>query len=290
MRSSIPLEEFLSSKFAKKPFAAVIGQPVHHSLSPLIHNFSLEKVGIDVTYYPIEVAAERLFLLSDLFHHEYFRGANVTIPHKRSVVTFLNNTSQTVKDTGACNTVVPRSDGLFGDNTDVAGFMMPLLKYIDRFSGKDALVFGSGGASSAIVYGLSKTPLRHIYIVSRSHKNKSDETLPANTSFITYDQWPDIADKCMLFVNTTPVGMYPDINKSVIPDSLAILVNRKLCYDIIYRPQKTFFLKQAAAQNAICIDGTEMFLGQAAVAFELFFKHKFPVGSVRPVLNKALEL
>ncbi|MCC5925467.1 MAG: shikimate dehydrogenase [Bacteroidetes bacterium] len=288
MRSSYPLRDFLSSDLINKPFALVIGHPIKHSLSPLIHNYVLKEIKSDVTYYPVDVSLKDFDRLENLFKNPHFRGANVTIPHKRSIIPFLDSISETVRHTGSCNTIVPVNGYLQGENTDVEGFMRPLHEYNTLLEGKNAIIFGSGGASDAIAYGLKKTGIKQIYIVSRKAVSKVGDLSKDYVKYLGYDQWTDVINSVGLLINTTPLGMYPDTESSVVNPTQEEFLHKKICYDIVYRPQQTMFLRQAARQHAICIDGTEMFLGQAAFAFELFFNQKFPLDRVRPVLLKAL--
>lgn len=289
MSQPLTISEFLASENVQQPFATVIGYPISHSLSPLIHNYALGVSGINVSYYPIEVSPDQLIHLTELLRHPNFRGTNVTIPHKRAVIDLIDDVSDTVFATGACNTIFPSDGDLIGENTDVSGFILPLLPYADKLVGKDAIVFGSGGASSAIIHALQKLGMRRIYLVSRSANPGREALTTQMVQIVSYSDWPETTQNVSLFVNTTPLGMHPDSNTSPVRDDQKSLLKDKLCYDIVYRPQKTLFLQQGASQNAQVIDGSEMFLGQAAKAFELFFKQPFPIDAVRPVLYKALE-
>lgn len=289
MSSILSLPEFLSSEYVKRPFATVIGNPIHHSLSPLIHNQALKRVGLPITYYAVLVKDEDLSLLHELFNHPNFHGSNVTIPHKRAVLPFLHSVSPKVEQTRACNTVYRSEEILKGDNTDVYGFMSPLQSHLHHIQHRDAVVFGTGGAASAVVCGLLDAGVGTIYLVSRSANVQHDILPSERVQRIHYEQWPDYCQNAVLFVNTTPVGMYPHESQSVVSDEQAGLLAGSICYDLIYRPKMTRFLQQGAAQKATVIDGTEMFLGQAAKAFSLFFGTPFPTATIRPILNDALE-
>lgn len=285
----ISIKDFLLSKHVEKPFATVIGSPIGHSLSPLIHNHALESCGLFDIYFPVEVHSFDSEEVKALFTHSNFRGSNVTIPHKRAVIDLLDSVSDTVNETGACNTVVPTPDGLYGENTDVPGFMQPLLPFKRELTEKDAIVFGSGGASAAIVYALHKAGIRHTYIVSRSADGSTQSSSDGTHTVVSYDSWPDVAKNAAIFVNATPLGMHPKTDASPISMKFEYLLRDKICYDIVYKPRNTRFLQQGASQNARCIDGIDMFIGQAAIAFKLFFGHDFPVNSAKNILIEALK-
>ncbi|MCH8496776.1 MAG: shikimate dehydrogenase [Balneolales bacterium] len=286
MNSVYPLDQFLNSKLIDKPFVTVIGNPIGHSLSPLIHNAALNLLGIGVTYYAILVEEQHFELLPKLFSHPNFVGSNVTIPFKSRVIPLLENISDDVTAMGACNSIYyDENRTLTGANTDVNGFLRPLLHNKDRFSNKDAIVFGSGGASKAIVYGLMKIGIRKCYVISRNPK----PTTSSVVENVGYAGWIDLVKDAELIVNATPLGMHPNLDESPISDAQAGLLTDKVCYDIIYRPLQTRFLNQAKDAGAEIVNGSEMFLGQADEAFTLFTGKSFPLDEIKTILYKELE-
>lgn len=285
---SLSISDFLVSRSVEQPFAVVIGYPIGHSLSPCIHNAALIHQGLDVTYHAVEVRPQAWSRLPELLYHPNFRGANVTIPWKQKVINLLDDCSQTVRHTQACNTIIPRPGGkLLGENTDIAGFINPLKDVQKILQGQKAVIFGSGGASSAVIYGLKALGMSDIVVVSRSPD--SNESSESGVRFLGYDTWMLDGIPTALYVNTTPLGMYPNTGQSPVDDRFTELLSNSICYDIVYRPIRTRFLEQAELAGARCISGTAMFLGQASKAYELFFQREFPMTIASQALYKSLE-
>jgi shikimate dehydrogenase len=280
------LSIFLSSNRVQRPFAVVCGNPISHSLSPLIHNFAAQYHNLDFTYYPVLVESGEEPGLAELFCHPNFRGANITIPLKQIAIGFLEIPSDDVMATGACNTVYRNTDGkICGENTDISGFIKPLLAKGAQLSDGAAMVFGYGGAARAVIYALQKIGMSQIYVVRRNNK---DEKL-SGVTYLTYAEWPAFALQTALFVNTTPLGMHPNTSQSPVEDEFTELLHKRICYDIVYRPRITRFLKQAKAAGGEIIDGLDMFVGQASGAFSLFTGMQFPTEKVKLTLERHLE-
>lgn len=280
------LADFLESGLADEPFAVVLGHPVSHSRSPLIHTVSLAYHKIPAKYYAVACPPDQLHLLARLFEAPCFRGANVTIPLKERIVPFLDVLDETARKIGAVNTVVPDSSYacLTGYNTDAYGFLKPL-ESVDRI--EKAVILGTGGAARAAIFGLAGRGCRVFHVASRTAGRRDLSDLFGNCIHqITYDQLGDAIRNADLLVNTTPVGMHPDIDLSPVPEHLIPLLKDKVCYDIIYNPMETTLLRLAAGNGAKTIGGLEMFLYQAARSFELWFGKPMPVDLVR---TKMLE-
>lgn len=278
------LSDFLSSPQSKKPFAAVLGHPVRHSWSPDIHNSALSYHRLDVLYHALDCPPDEWVLIPELLALPAFRGANVTIPLKEKIIDYLDETDHAAREIGAVNTIVPdRSNQIFiGHNTDAHGFLQPLKEETGLQS---AVILGSGGASRAIRYALSRFGVQKIHIASRSYKKRDKLAFePQETHFIAYDELEGALLQSDLLVNTTPVGMHPDHDSSPLAAEVLPCVNGKICYDIIYNPPETRLLKDARKHGARSIGGTEMFLHQAALSFQLWFGAKMPVELVRKVL------
>lgn len=280
------VRDFLVSQASAGQFAAVLGRPIKQSLSPLIHNAAFRHHQLPVIYYAIQVQEDELESISDLFRHPNFVGANVTLPLKNDVIRFLDETTELVSETKACNTVSKSTSGkIIGDNTDVYGFKSPLIPLRDKLIGKDAIVFGSGGAARAVIKGLSQLGINGVYVVSRNPGSISE----VGVQPVGYSSWVDVADNVGIFVNASPLGMFPNISESpVLPDQVSYL-RGKICYDLIYRPSPTQFLMDAAHVNAIIIDGVEMFVGQASRAFERFTNLNFPEDIARKLVRTYLD-
>lgn len=285
MQDILSLSDFLKSDSVTRPFATVIGRPIYHSLSPLIHNAALKALNLDATYYAVEVASDEIPKLADLFNHDNFIGSNVTIPFKSAVVDFLDHASAEVNHTNACNTVKKSNGKIYGYNTDINGFLQPLLEYQKSLEGTTGIVFGSGGASKAIIYALQKLGLSEVVLVSR---NPSKMQPQKGVILTDYANWKSYAALASIIVNATPLGMYPDVNSSPVSAADEKLLAGKMCYDIVYRPTDTHFLKQCTNNGGTPVYGTAMFIGQAAEAFKIFTGKDFPKSLVEKVLNDFL--
>ena len=254
------------------PYAEVIGDPIAHSKSPLIHGFWLEKLGLDGAYRAAHVTADQL---PDYFQSRradpLWRGCNVTVPHKLAVMDFVGDPGDVRGTIGAMNTVLRAADGvLTGTNTDAAGFYAPLAG-VD-LAGLPVTVIGAGGAARAILFALVRCNVGSVTILNRNVLKGASllasfglkgRALPLDAAI------PPSA----LIVNASTLGMAgmpplaPDLSAQ--PDDC-------LVYDIVYAPLQTGLLAAAEARGLETIDGLEMLVGQAAVAFELFFGVEAP--------------
>ena len=267
--------------------AEVIGDPISHSKSPRIHNFWIEKLGLDAHYERCHVTPDGL--------EEYFRsrrdrqdwrGCNVTIPHKQAVMPFLDSVDPGAARIGAVNTIVRAPDGaLAGYNSDGAGFLEPLRPWLaDRHLLRMARIIGSGGAARAIAHAFRSEGFTVVMIARDEEKARVilDEIGEKNSGMtatlqswsvpIEFD-WGDTEGRLDIVVNATSLGMKGNpplaIDFSHVPPN-AIL------YDIVYAPLETALLAEARRRGLRTIDGLEMLVGQATVAFELFFGQPAP--------------
>lgn len=241
----------------------LIGYPLGHSFSEKYFKDKFHKEGIDNSYHLFPIKEIRL--LPELIgSHPDLMGLNVTIPYKRDVFAFLDSVSQDASAIGAVNVVRIERDnegavkGMKGFNSDWIGFMESL-KPLLRNDIKNALVLGSGGASKAVVYALGKLGIRAT-VVSRS----------AGDGKISYDSldWEIMADN-LLIVNTTPLGMWPKIESSPeIP--YEFITPDHVCYDLVYNPEITEFMKLSSEKGATVKNGLEMLHRQAEVSWKIW--------------------
>lgn len=255
-------------------YAEVIGDPVAHSKSPLIHSFWLGKLGIDADYRACRVAAGEL---GDYFARRRedanWCGCNITIPHKIAALGHVCDPGG-VRDTiGAINTVTHGPDGmLFGTNTDAAGFLGPILDV--PLEAAPVILVGSGGAANAILFALAQVGAGPVTILARNALKGAGllarfglkgEVKPLGASL------PPAA----LLVNASSLGMkgQPPLELDLSP-----LPEDAIVYDIVYAPLETGLLRAARARGLETVDGLEMLVGQAALAFELFFDVAPPDG------------
>jgi shikimate dehydrogenase len=267
---------------------AVIGYPLTHSLSPQIHNFAFKKLKIDAIYEKIEIAQENFSESVNQLKKAGYSGLNITIPHKLNIRSFIDEVDSDAKTIGAVNTIVIKESKWIGYNTDVHGFLAPIvhLKNIIR----DCLVLGTGGAARAVIFTLAKyLEPRSITIVGRNRKkavNLSEELgslfklIHFGTS--TFREAESIISRINLIVNSTPLGTFPNTDQTPLPN-LGDLSKQSIVYDLVYNPLKTKLLKDAAkvGKDIFLINGMEMFLQQAAGAFKLWTGQDMPVADVR---------
>jgi shikimate dehydrogenase len=259
---------------------AVIGNPIEHSKSPLIHNAGLKEKNLNYAYlaFKIENVKNAIIAMREL----NIRGYSVTIPHKVNVMQYLDEIDPLAKKIGAVNTVVNDFGKLKGYNTDMNGAINPI-KNKTILKNKIAYVIGSGGAAKAIVAGLTKEKAK-VTIFAREIKQAKEL---ANLFNCEFKLLTDVDDKFDIIINATPVGMYPNIEKSVVSEK--IFKKGHVVMDAVYNPIKTKFLKDAKSKGAKIIFGTEMFLEQAFTQFKLFTGEDAQEEIMRKVFLKEMK-
>lgn len=251
-----------------RPYAEVIGDPIAHSKSPLIHNFWLGKLGIDAEYRPCHVRPGEL---RDYFARRLgdgqWRGCNVTMPHKQAVVPLMAERDAQATAIGAVNTVVPRGE-LHGSNTDAAGFAEPLPDVL----GDAAIIVGAGGAARAVLLALDRAGIEWFTMINRDQ----DKARALLKEFgLTGDTWPlgDEPPPAQVLVNASSLGM---AGQPPFPNILHRIAEGGIVYDIVTQPVETPLIRQARQKHLRTIDGLAMLIGQAAIAFEKFFGQPAP--------------
>lgn len=247
----------------------VIGCPIAHSLSPLIHNDALAQHNIKGYYDAFHVEVDSLEDAMKGFRALGVRGFNITIPHKVAMLSLVDEIDEGAQKIGAINTVVNDNGTLVGYNTDGVGFVNGL-KNITQLDDKKVLVIGAGGASRAIVYSLLLEQTAKVDIVNRSFKKAADlleEYEASKSDIFSFETINNIEDYDII-VNTTSVGMHPHVNE--MPISLERLKKGAVVSDIIYNPLQTTLLSKASELGAITQNGVPMFVNQGAVAFQLW--------------------
>lgn len=284
------LQQFISSKYSDAPHFLLVGNPVGHSLSPLIHNRAAEYYDLPQRYHAIQLAPNELSSFAAYLNNELLEGVNVTIPYKQTLLSYVDELEENCAAIRALNTIVKKDGMLVGHNTDVFGFCKPLETVAEDIEEGRAIIFGTGGASRAVVSGLITLGVEEILLVSRSPHNKEAAEWPASdrVNVISYDAWPAYADETSIFVNTTPLGMEPDTQRSPVKESEIQYLQGSICYDIVYRPLQTQFLQLAAEANARTIGGLEMLIYQGSRSFELWTGQPFPIDLIRDTLKNHL--
>ncbi len=276
----------------------VIGDPIEHSLSPVMHNAAIASLGVDYVYLPLPVKPADLGVAIAGFNAIGLVGFSITIPHKQAILPLLSHVSSVAQVVGAVNTVWRTETGWSGTNTDVEGFIAPLQAYKWDWSQTTPLILGYGGAARAVVVGLTQLGCTEIHVVGRNVQKLSqfqqswvNAPLPVTINVHLWEQLPQLITQADLVVNTTPIGMYPNVEQSPI-DAAAMqgLRNGAIAYDLIYTPNPTQFLRDAKNQGAITIDGLEMLVQQGAAALKIWIKQTPPVGIMRQSLQQQLGL
>jgi 3-dehydroquinate dehydratase/shikimate dehydrogenase len=259
----------------------VIGDPVGHSLSPLLHNTGFAARGVDAVYLPFLVHQLGDFLAA--VPEFGVRGFSVTIPHKQTILKHLQECEPLAADIGAVNTVLVRSNGsLYGCNTDYVGVLRALEKKL-QIKGSRALIFGAGGSARAAAFALSRAGAI-VGICARREKAAKELARAVGGEVI-----PRRALRTEFFdaiLNATPVGMHPHGGISPLaPGEL----HCRIVMDLIYRPQRTQLLKLAAQKGIATVSGVEMFLAQGIAQWEIWTEKRAPEASMRRAVLAALR-
>lgn len=256
------------------PYAEVIGDPISHSKSPLIHKFWLDRLGIVADYRRAHVKPEELAAYIESRRGDpHWRGCNVTIPHKISVMDHVADPGGVRASIGAMNTIARAEDGtLFGTNTDAGGFFAPIADL--NLEGRPVAVVGAGGAARAVLFALSKAKVGPVTVLNRSPL-KAMGLLAAFGLKGSAKPLDAPLPEAALLVNASALGMtgQPPLDLDLSP-----LADDAVVYDIVYSPLETGLLKAAEARGLETVDGLEMLIGQAAIAFSLFFGAPPPEG------------
>lgn len=252
--------------------ACVIGWPIKHSRSPLIHTYWLRRHGIEGAYEKCAVAPEELSAFLASLGDRGFAGCNVTVPHKEKVFEAVRVDDDFTLGLGAVNTVYYKDDELHGTNTDGFGFLQNLKDRNPHWqpSTGPAVVLGAGGAARAVVAGLLAEGVPEVRIANRTGARA--ETLAAlmgdNAKPVAWDAREDCLEECSLLVNTTTLGM---TGSAPLDLALDRLPETATVYDIVYAPLITELLKRARARGNPTVDGLGMLLHQAVPGFALWF-------------------
>ncbi|HLA07910.1 MAG TPA: shikimate dehydrogenase [Anaerolineales bacterium] len=256
----------------------LIGYPVSHSLSPKIQNAALRACGLEGDYSLFPIAQDDMQGLKELLDRVRtgeITGLNVTIPHKQNVIPFMDVLTPTAKAIGAVNIIYMRENKLIGDNTDAGGFLSDLRKFLttepQRHGDSNALVLGAGGSARAVVYALASDGWKVSIAARRIEQSRQlASTLPNSQLLITnFENLQSPISSLLLLVNTTPLGMTPNIDRSPLPENISLSPHTKI-YDLVYNPRETKLVRDARAQGCQATTGLGMLIEQAALGFELW--------------------
>ena len=266
----------------KQVKAGVIGWPIGHSRSPLIHNYWMEQYQIDAAYglCPIDPSTDFRAALTGLAADGYI-GANVTLPHKENAFRAMDALSPMAEKLGAVNTIAFENGQMIGSNTDVGGFIASLDAHGTRWRDTPALVLGAGGAARAIIAALDAEDVPEVRLVNRTRDRAEALAALAPTS-IKIGEWQArgvLAAECGLLINTTSLGMTGGAALEMPLDALA---DGAMVSDIVYTPLETDLVMRARAEGYVAIDGLGMLMQQAALSFESWF-------GVAPIIDAGLR-
>ena len=271
---------------------AVLGKSLGHSLSPIMHNMAFKEHNIDAEYSVIEFEPDEFSRIIDLLRDEKYAGFNITIPYKSDIIKYIDHLDKTAQRIGAVNTVRMKNDKWIGFNTDVHGFLQPLLKINRQF--KKCIVLGNGGAARAVVFALlNHVRPDYIDICARNDEKTISiikEFGAANVAHHDMDHAQQMLSDADLIINTTPLGMSPDTDTTPVYPWVKLKQNAAV-YDLVYNPLKTRFLREAQEQNPgiTIIKGLDMLVHQAAEAFRIWTDRDFPSEKVLSHLQERLQ-
>ena len=279
----------------KTRVCGVIGDPIEHTMSPVMHNAAFKKLGLDYIYLPFRVKKEDLGRAIVGVRALGIRGLNVTIPHKVAVMSLLDELDPLAKRIGAVNTVVNDGGVLTGYNTDAGGFIQALLEKGVEPQGKGVVVLGAGGASRAVSFVLAERGARLTILnrqleldwaVDLARRISQDFGKEVKALELNDENLARVLESADILVNATSVGMSPDAGETPLPARL--LRPGLVVFDVIYNPIKTRLLREAEEAGARTIGGLDMLVWQGALAFEQWTGRQAPRQVMRREAIKAL--
>jgi len=264
----------------------VIGNPVRHSLSPMIHNGAFRRLGWNAVYLAFEVKniEEALRGMRGLG----VRGVSVTIPFKTEVLPFLDKIEGLAKKVGAVNTIINRRGRLIGYNTDCEGALEALEEKMD-LRGKRVVLLGAGGAARAIGFGLKERGVPLI-VVNRSKERGWALSKELRCNYLPISSLARMKEgelEADILINATSLGMYPRDGETPIPKKF--LKKGMVVMDIVYEPLQTRLLREAKEKGCVTVDGLEMLIRQGMAQFEIWTGRRLKIGEIRKDLRRALS-
>lgn len=280
----------------KTKICGVIGDPIEHTMSPVMHNAAFKKLGLDYVYIPFRVTKAGLGEAIRGMRALNIRGFNVTIPHKVAIVSLLDKLGPLAERIGAVNTVVNGNGVLSGYNTDGTGFLQSMLERGIKPKGKNILMLGAGGASRAISFALAEEG-GNLVILNRRLEIDWAEELARDLSHafgrmveaveLNNANLSKVLEGADILVNATSVGMSPDVDGTPVPRKL--LRPDLAVFDIVYNPIKTRLMREAGEAGALTVDGLNMLAWQGVMSFEKWIGQKAPLELMRSEVTKVLE-
>ncbi|MFX0002894.1 MAG: shikimate dehydrogenase [Candidatus Hodarchaeota archaeon] len=272
----------------------IIGYPIEHSMSPIMHNAIIKDLALDFIYLAFNIYPNNLKFAIKAFKTLNIKGINVTIPFKQKIIRFLNEIDPIAQKIGAINTIKNENGYLIGRNTDAEASKKALHNTGYNISGTNVLLLGAGGAARALGYSLANE-VNKIVIVNRTEKRaeKLSRELKQNFGIKTEKKkyiknvLKEEMKKADMLINTTPIGMYPNINESPVPSEF--LHKELIVFDVIYNPLETKLVKEANEKGCKTLGGLDMLVHQGATAFEWWTNKKPNVNLMKKVITEFLS-
>jgi len=269
----------------------IVGYPLGHSLSPMIHNTSFKELNINAVYTPFQVTPDYINILASSMKSLDISGINVTVPYKQDVISQLDWISQEAKLLNSVNTVKLEDGILQGYSTDYAGFKRKFTEANIDFKNKSILVIGTGGAASAITVGLTIIDDHKSVTIAGRTESKIDSLIDniisngglAEKIILNSDEFKEKFSDFDIIIQTTSVGMSPKIENSVLEQDM--FNKNQIAYDIVYNPLVTKFLEDAKKSGAKILTGIDMLIYQAAESFKIWTGKDIPIEKVKNKLS-----
>ncbi|HBK52581.1 MAG TPA: shikimate dehydrogenase [Syntrophomonas wolfei] len=279
----------------KTELMGLIGYPLQHSLSPLMHNLTLKKMGLNYIYLALEIEEGKLPEIPSAIRTLNFRGLNVTIPYKEKIIPFLDELSSEAAACGAVNVIKNENGRLQGYNTDGQGFVEALRdEGIDP--GERALFIGAGGAARSVAFALAGLGLSRLDFLdldlARARQLaeliSSCSSSFASASLMNRFEFQRLSRTASIIINCSPVGMFPDIDKSPVSKE-DLRGSRAVLCDLIYNPLQSRFLSWGQALGLETMNGLGMFVQQGALTLEILLGQKPPLDYMKEVVQDQLD-
>ena len=285
---NMPEKEFIPPH---KEVLCVIGYPIEHSMSPIMHNAAILDLNLNYIYLAFNIFPENLNLAVNGIKAFNFKGINVTLPFKQKIMHYLDEIDPVAQEIGAINTIKNDGGYLYSRNTDAEGAMKALLDAGHKVSGKNILLLGAGGAARTLAFIMAKDSNK-IVIANRTEKRAEKLANEIKSKFGIIVEGKNNSNhvlkeeskKADILINTTPLGMYPNVDKSPIPAEF--LHEDLFVFDIVYNPLKTKLIKDATEKGCSTLGGLDMLVNQGALAFE-WWTNKKP--NIQLMKNKIVE-
>ncbi len=265
---------------------AVIGDPVEHSLSPVLHNYMMTQFGLNAVYVAFHVPKSKLGDCINSFKMLGLSGINVTVPHKEKVCEYADDCSDEVKVLGAANTLKITKNKISAHVTDPYGFLESLGPDKERFVDAPVLILGAGGAARSVMFALGELGPDRILIFNRTRDkarqlaNDAKKNYSLDVKIIKQTELSAAVNESRIIVNTTSVGMSPHVNDSPLPDFSA-LSQRHYVYDLIYNPGKTRLLLEAENRGATIKNGLDMLIFQGLQSLRIWMDGDFSLNETQ---------